>query len=118
MQPSIDREYLERLAVRLKALAEPSRLQIVHLLDQGELRVHEIVDRLGCSQANGSKHLQVLHRAGLVRRRREGTTVFYSLEDDAVLAVCQLMCGSMARQAERALRASNQQLGQPLAKSR
>jgi ArsR family transcriptional regulator len=102
-ETSPDREYLERLAERLKALAEPSRLQIVHVLDHGERCVHEIVDEVGCSQANISKHLNVLRRAGLVRRRREGTTVYYALQDDVVLAVCNLMCGSMTRQAERAL---------------
>ena len=103
------REYLERLAERLKALAEPSRLQILHVLDRGERCVHEMVDEMGCSQANVSKHLTVLRRAGLVRRRKVGTTVYYALQDDAVLAVCNLMCGSMTRQAERTLRATEQQ---------
>lgn len=50
----------------LSALAEPNRLKIVELLRDGPLTVGEIADRLGLEQPQASKHLRVLHEAGLV----------------------------------------------------
>ena len=50
----------------LSALAEPNRLRIIQLIRQGPLSVGEIADRLGLSQPQVSKHLRVLHDAGIV----------------------------------------------------
>lgn len=84
---------LDQIAARLKAMADPSRLRILYALrDDVELCVGDVGERLGCSQANASKHLAVLKSAGLVRRRRDGMNVFYSLDEEAVFDVCTLMC--------------------------
>jgi len=92
-------DLLVHIADRLKALADPTRLRILHLLEGGELCVGELVESVSGSQANVSKHLAVLRNAGLVRARRSGMNVCYSLEDPVVLEICDLVCTFLARQA-------------------
>ena len=96
-------EALVRIAHRLKAMADPTRLQILQLLAAGELCVGELVAHLGCTQANVSKQLGVLRAAGLVRPRREGMNVYYAIEEPAALEVCHLMCGCLEREASRTM---------------
>jgi DNA-binding transcriptional ArsR family regulator len=96
-------EALARIAHRLKAMADPTRLAILQLLAPGERCVGDLVAQLGCTQANVSKHLAVLRNAGLVRPRREGMNVYYAMEEPAALEVCRLMCGCVEREASRAM---------------
>ena len=91
-------QLLERIADRLKAMADPTRLRILHVLQAGERCVTDILGEVGGSQANVSKHLSVLRRAGLVEYRREGINVFYHIEDPAVFAICRTVCDSLERQ--------------------
>lgn len=91
-------ELLIRIAERLKAMADPTRLKILHVLERGESCVGEIVDEVGGTQANVSKHLGVLRTAGLVKSRRSGMNVCYSLEEPAVFEICRLTCGCLERQ--------------------
>lgn len=81
------------VAERFKALGEPARLEILNCLRSGELTVSELVERTGLGQANVSKHLQFLHRAEFVKRRKEGLFIYYALADKAVFSLCDLMCG-------------------------
>ena len=67
------------LASVAKAVGNGRRAEIVDLLAQGERSVEEVADELGQSVANTSQHLQQLLRAGLVRTRRDGNRIFYSL---------------------------------------
>lgn len=62
-----------------KALANPKRLEVVHLLQQGELCVKDMGRMLGLKQANLSQHLMVLRRVGVVRGVRRGKEVCYTL---------------------------------------
>jgi DNA-binding transcriptional ArsR family regulator len=91
-------EVLERVAERFRALGEPARLGLLSVLRDGECTVTELVGASGLSQANVSRHLRVLHAAGLVSRRREGTWVHYGLADDGVLQLCDLVCGRVERE--------------------
>jgi DNA-binding transcriptional ArsR family regulator len=91
-------QLLERIADRLKAMADPMRLRILHLLQDGERCVNDILGQVGGSQANVSKHLSVLRRAGLVGCRREGVNVYYRIEDPTVFAICEGVCDSLERQ--------------------
>ncbi|MHB1224875.1 MAG: ArsR/SmtB family transcription factor [Gemmatimonadaceae bacterium] len=84
---------LRRVADRFRALAEPARLQLLQVLRGGELTVTDLVDATGLSQANVSKHLQLLHAASFVIRRKEGLYVFYSLADNDTVELCDIMCG-------------------------
>lgn len=70
---------MNRLADRLRALSDDTRLQIVGMLGNGECCQCEIKDELGTSQPLLSFHLKVLREAGLIRGRRQGRWVFYSL---------------------------------------
>lgn len=83
---------LELVAERFKALAEPARLQILYALRAGEMTVGELVKATEFGQANVSKHLQLLHGLGFVRRRKEGLFVYYALADKRVFQLCDLMC--------------------------
>ncbi len=97
-RPSIRRmraatpELLELVAGRFRALAEPTRLTILHALSDGERTVSELVEATGLGQGNLSKHLQQLHAGGFVSRRRDGLFVCYALADKDVLALCEIMC--------------------------
>ncbi len=88
-------QLLERIATRLKAMGNPIRLEILHILEGGELSVSEILAKVGGSQGNISKHLGVLSSADLVSRRREGTNIFYSISDAAVFDICRTVCDSL-----------------------
>ncbi len=90
---------LEPIAERFKVLGDATRLAILRsLLDDRELNVGDLVDRLGSSQANVSKHLGILHRAGIVARRPEGTAAYYSVVDPTLVSLCELVCDRLRSQ--------------------
>ncbi|WP_263620880.1 ArsR/SmtB family transcription factor [Halobacillus litoralis] len=70
---------LEEAAKTLKLLGDKTRLTIVGLLKDGECCVCEFVDVLEMSQPSVSQHLRKLRDAGLVKEKRKGQWVFYSL---------------------------------------
>lgn len=90
---------LERIADRFRVLGDATRLSILRLLlDEGELNVGEIVERLSAGQANVSKHLRILHDAGVVSRRARGTSVHYTVADPSLTQICDLVCGRIREQ--------------------
>lgn len=95
-------ELLALVAGRFRALAEPARLAILHALEDGERSVTELVEATGLAQGNLSKHLQQLHASGFVSRRRDGLFILYSLADEDVLAVCELMCDRLVADLDEA----------------
>jgi rhodanese-related sulfurtransferase len=101
----------EAIAVMGKAFASPRRLELIDLLAQGPRSVDELASASGQSNANASQHLQALHTAGLVTRRRDGLRVRYALAGDDVLALwLSLREASAARLAE-VQRAAREYLG-------
>lgn len=94
-------ELLFKIADVLKAMADPTRLKIIHCLHNGERCVSSILEAVGGSQANISKHLSVLKRAGLVDCRREGLNVHYRIIDDGVFAICRNVCDSLEERLDR-----------------
>ena len=98
MEPT--KELLERIAEKLKALADPMRLRLLHTLQDGELRVTDLLAVVGTTQANVSKHLAVLRQAGLVATRRDGMSIFYRVHDPMVFAICHTVCDGLERQLE------------------
>ncbi len=91
-------ELLAIVAERFKAFAEPARLQVLYALRSGEMSVSELVEATGLGQANLSKHLQVLHAAGVVARRKDGLFSYYMLADKDVLKLCDLVCGRLEKE--------------------
>lgn len=93
-------ELFDKIANRFKALGEPARLRILDALRSGELTVGDLCERTGLNQANLSKHLQLLHTLAFVNRRKEGLFVYYSLIDEDVFQLCDIMCGRLGAKAE------------------
>ncbi len=81
--PSLTPEFL----VALQALAEPTRARIVALLGHGEHCVCDVGEMLGLSTALVSHHLRALRAAELLRERRSGRWVYYSLDVERVAAL-------------------------------
>lgn len=69
----------------LKAVAHPIRLQIVELLEDGEMCVGDIVDAVGGKQAITSQQLNMMKDKGVLNSRREGAKVFYRIENRNVI---------------------------------
>lgn len=77
------------LAKMLKAISNPSRLEIIEMLSQGEKSVEGIVQTTNLTIANASQHLQVLKSNNIVKARKEKQYMFYSLVNDDFLSVYQ-----------------------------
>jgi DNA-binding transcriptional ArsR family regulator len=89
-------EALELVAARFRCLAEPMRLKILRVLQDGERTVGQLVQQLEANQANVSKHLKVLMEAGMVSRRSEGTSAHYAISDPMILELCHTVCNGLA----------------------
>lgn len=75
-----DRLRAEARASVLKALAHPTRIYIVDLIErEGAHCVHDLTKRIGVDTSTVSRHLSILKNAGVLQDRKEGTTVYYSL---------------------------------------
>lgn len=74
-----------------KVLANPKRLEIIHLIRDRELTVGELEEMLDMRQANLSQHLMVLRENNLVKTRRDGTHIYYSLTDSKILKASDLI---------------------------
>lgn len=86
----------QRYAAISRALADAKRLCVVEILAGGERSVGDLSREAGCHVPNMSQHLAVLRAAGLVKARRDGSTVFYRLADPQVLEAYRLI-RSLAR---------------------
>jgi DNA-binding transcriptional ArsR family regulator len=74
-----------------QAFAHPTRIAILDLLREGELTVNTFVERLGLEQANLSQHLAILRSKQLVKTRKMGNQVFYSVRDPLLWKILDLM---------------------------
>ena len=81
-----DENVFRRQARVLKALANESRLKIVHRLSRGECSVGKLTDLVGSDRSTVSKHLAVLRSHGIVNDRREGNIVYYTLLTPCVMS--------------------------------
>ena len=78
---------LERAAELFRALADPTRLGIIEQLRAGEQCVCDLTDMLETGQSRLSFHLKTLKDAGLLRDRRQGRWIYYSLEPEAIAEI-------------------------------
>lgn len=92
---NLSNEALEMVAARFKVLAEPLRLRILHALQDGEKSVNELSEAVEASQPNVSKHLKILQEAGVLSREQKGNAVFYSIADESIFDLCELVCNSL-----------------------
>jgi len=97
---------LEEVARQFALLGDPTRLRLLKVLQEGgELSVGKLATASGIARVNVSQHLNRLALAGLVSRRREGTTVHYRVSDPSLNALCDLVCAGVLERA-RALTGS------------
>jgi DNA-binding transcriptional ArsR family regulator len=97
-------EALQEVAAYFQTLSEPTRLQILNFLREGERNVGELAQLCGYTAANVSRHLAMLTKHGLVARESRGTSVYYRIADESIYALCDLVCGNIARQYEQTAR--------------
>jgi DNA-binding transcriptional ArsR family regulator len=91
--PMDDAAALE-VALRLKALAEPTRVRIMSMLltdPAGEVCTCDLAAAVGLSEATTSHHLAQLRKAGLVEGTRRGMNVFYTARVDSLGALCRVL---------------------------
>lgn len=92
----LDPAVLELIASRFRVLGEPLRLRILQILDrEKEMSVSLLAEEVESTQPNVSKHLNILQKAGLVGRRKEGNTVYCRVTDPTVFELCDVVCGSL-----------------------
>jgi ArsR family transcriptional regulator, lead/cadmium/zinc/bismuth-responsive transcriptional repressor len=84
-----DAATVQALAETFRILGDPTRIRIVDALSQDELCVHEISDRVGISESAVSHQLRLMRSMRIVRGRREGRCVYYTLDDQHILALFQ-----------------------------
>ena len=81
----MDKKVAEHVAEVLKAVAHPVRLQIIELLETAEMSVGDIVAALGVKQAITSEELIMMMDKGVLNCRRNGTLVYYRIENKSVI---------------------------------
>jgi rhodanese-related sulfurtransferase len=102
----------EAIALMGKGFASAVRLELLDLLAQAPRTVQELAKASGQSNANASQHLQAMQAAGLVSRRREGTSVRYALAGDDVLALWLALRSASAARLAEVERAARDYLGE------
>lgn len=85
----LDEETLFIVAQTFKALSDPTRIRILHLLSEKECSVNEIASALSLLQSTVSHQLRFLKNLRLVKYRREGTTLYYSHDDHHVMQLLE-----------------------------
>jgi DNA-binding transcriptional ArsR family regulator len=100
-------EALELVAACFKAMSEPLRLRILQELEHGDRSVSALAQRVGSTQPNVSKHLKVLQDAGMLIRRQQGNTAFYSIADAMVFELCDMICSRLRDRLEAQIGALN-----------
>ena len=98
IQHPLPEPLIELVAQRFRVLGEPMRIKLLDRLREGEATVGELQDALGASQQNVSKHLGILHAAGMVSRTKDGNRTRYAIGDPAVFELCDQVCGGVRRQ--------------------
>lgn len=95
------RELYELKAELCKTFADAKRLRIIDVLRGGERTVSELVQLLQIPQAVVSRHLAILRDRGVVKARREGVNVYYSLTDSKIGDACDIVHQILLEQIER-----------------
>lgn len=78
-ESALDVDFVKDVSKVIKTLGHPDRLRIVELLKFEDMKVKEIQERLGLTQAVTSQHLRQMYHLGIVRSKRIGQSVAYSI---------------------------------------
>ncbi|MGB9691198.1 MAG: ArsR/SmtB family transcription factor [Candidatus Sumerlaeaceae bacterium] len=107
------REVFEIVAEHFAALADVNRLRILQELGDGPRTVSDLCRTLNLTQPNTSAHLAVLRGAGLVVGTRRGKNVIYSLADETVSNLCELVCRCIREKQNRLHALIEEETGPP-----
>lgn len=80
----VDDSFAERMAEVFKALSDPTRVKLIGAMLHNELCVHDLAQLLGMGQSAVSHQLRYLRNLRIVKRRKSGKTVYYSLDDSHI----------------------------------
>lgn len=83
----LDEDQLTRVAETLKAVSHPARLRIIEMLEESELSVGEVQEGLGITQSLTSQHLTTMKMRGVLKCRKNGNMVYYSIANPDVVKV-------------------------------
>lgn len=86
-----EKSFYELQAEICKILASPKRIEIIAALKDGEKTVTELVEILETPKANVSQHLSVMRLKGILKSRRDGVNIYYSIANPKVVKACALM---------------------------
>ncbi|MFO0751981.1 MAG: metalloregulator ArsR/SmtB family transcription factor [Thermodesulfovibrionales bacterium] len=86
-----EKSIYELQAELCKILSSPKRIEIISALKGGEKTVTELVDILETPKANVSQHLAVMRLKGILKSRRDGVNIYYSISNPKVIQACSLM---------------------------
>lgn len=86
-----DKRLYELQSEICKTLASPKRIEILNALKMDEKTVSELVEILGVPKANVSQHLAVMRHKGILRSRRKGVNIYYTVASPKVIEACSLM---------------------------
>lgn len=90
-KPKIDMTIYNMQAGISKTLANPIRLAILHTLRDGEKSVNELTDILGINQSNLSQHLALMRQMGILKTRKQGTSIYYSVTNPKINQACDMV---------------------------
>jgi ArsR family transcriptional regulator len=88
---NMDIDVFEMQAEICKTIANPTRLRILHVLREGEKSVGELVDLLGLKQSNLSQHLSIMKQATILKTRKQGSNIYYSVAYPKINTACDLV---------------------------
>jgi DNA-binding transcriptional ArsR family regulator len=77
-------------------LSQPTRLKILYAVCNGERSVNDIVVQVESTQANVSRQINMLYRAKILSRRKDGAQVYYRVADHGTIELCRSVCGRVA----------------------
>jgi DNA-binding transcriptional ArsR family regulator len=95
MSDEID-EVFDKAAELFAVLSTPIRLRIISQLCQGEKNVGQLLESIDVAQPNMSQHLNMMYRAGVLGKRRQGAQIFYRIADETAVVVCRAVCTQVA----------------------
>jgi DNA-binding transcriptional ArsR family regulator len=87
----IDTAVFEMQAEICKTLANPTRLRILHVLRDGEKSVGQLAELLCLRQANLSQHLSIMRQSQILKTRKQGSNIYYSVAFPKINAACDLV---------------------------
>jgi ArsR family transcriptional regulator, virulence genes transcriptional regulator len=96
-----DIDVFEMQAEICKTIANPTRLRILHVLREGEKSVCELADILGLRQSNLSQHLSIMRQAQILKTRKQGSNIFYSVAYPKINTACDLVRELLIESIER-----------------